>query len=52
MAAPLASALGLGLHRDGDTLMWWAERAVRDDRSAAGRGVLRFVFYGRVSTED
>jgi hypothetical protein len=30
----------------------WAERTAHGDRRAAGRGTLRFVFYGRVSTED
>ena len=29
-----------------------AERTTHGDRRVAGRGMLRFVFYGRVSTED
>src|SRR5580704_16160612 len=52
MAGPYVSALGPGLRRDGDTLVSWAERAARGARRPAGRGMLRFVFYGRVSTED
>jgi hypothetical protein len=36
----------------GDALVLWAERAAHCDRRVPGRGVLRFVFYGRVSTED
>src|SRR5271170_1390373 len=50
MAVPFAQAPGPGL--GGDALVSWAERTARWDRRPAGRGVLRFVFYGRVSTED
>jgi hypothetical protein len=52
MAAPFAPGPGPGLRRDGDALVLWAERTARGDRLAAGHGGLRFVFYGRVSTED
>ena len=38
--------------RGGGALLSWAERTVRWDRRPAGRGMVRFVFYGRVSTED
>jgi site-specific DNA recombinase len=50
VAAPFAPGPGPGLR--GDALVSWAERAARGDRRVAGRGTLRFVFYGRVSTED
>ncbi len=36
----------------GDTLEAWAERTGRRRAAGHGRGVLRFAFYGRVSTED
>ncbi len=36
----------------GDVLVSWAERTARGDGRTAGPGTLRFVFYGRVSTED
>ena len=35
-----------------DRLLAWAERAGRRPAAEPGRGGLRFVFYGRVSTED
>ena len=50
MAAPSASLPGSDPR--GDVLVSWAERTARSDRRAAGPGTLRFVFYGRVSTED
>ncbi len=50
IAAPFVSLPGSDPR--GDVLVWWAERAARGDRRVAGRGMLRFVFYGRVSTED
>lgn len=34
------------------SLLAWAERAGRRPAAEPGRGGLRFVFYGRVSTED
>ena len=50
MAAPFASLPGSDPR--GDVLVSWAERKARGDRRVAGLGTLRFVFYGRVSTED
>ena len=50
MAAPFASLPGSDPR--GDVLVSWAERNARGDRRVAGPGTLRFVFYGRVSTED
>jgi site-specific DNA recombinase len=50
MAAPFASLPGSD--PSGDVLVSWAERTARGDRRVAGPGTLRFVFYGRVSTED
>src|ERR1700677_1997 len=51
MAAPFAPAPGQG--PGGDALVSWAGRTAHGDRYAAARGgMLRFVFYGRVSTED
>jgi hypothetical protein len=38
--------------RGGGALVSWADRTARWDRRPAGRGMVRFVFYGRVSTED
>jgi hypothetical protein len=35
-----------------DGLLAWAERAGRRRAEGPVRGGLRFVFYGRVSTED
>ena len=34
------------------SLVAWAERSGRGRAGGAGHGLLRFVFYGRVSTED
>ena len=50
MAAPFAPHPEPG--RGGGALVSWAERTARPDRRPAGRGMVRFVFYGRVSTED
>ena len=50
MAAPFAPDPEPG--RGGGALASWAERTARWDRRPAGRGMVRFVFYGRVSTED
>ena len=36
----------------GDGLVAWAARSGRPQTGGTGRGGLRFVFYGRVSTED
>jgi hypothetical protein len=50
MAAPFAPDPEPG---EGEgALVSWAERTARWDRRPAGRGMVRFVFYGRVSTED
>jgi len=35
-----------------DGLAAWAARSGRPQTGGPGRGGLRFVFYGRVSTED
>ena len=48
MAAPFAPDPGPG--RGGGALVSRAERTARWDRRPAGRGMVRFVFYGRVST--
>jgi site-specific DNA recombinase len=40
------------LARGGDGLVAWAARSGRPRSRGRGRGGLRFVFYGRVSTED
>ena len=50
MTAPFAPDPAAGLRRD--VLVSWAERTARCDRRVAGRSMLRFVFYGQVSTED
>jgi hypothetical protein len=50
MAALFAPDRGPGLRAD--ALVLWAERTARGDGCVAGLGGLRFVFYGRVSTED
>ena len=50
MAAPFASLPSSDPR--GDVLVSWAEHTARGDRRVAGLGTLRFVFYGRVSTED
>ncbi|MDQ2812925.1 MAG: recombinase family protein [Actinomycetota bacterium] len=52
MAAPFTPDPGPGHRGDGNSLVLWAERTARGDIRAPGRGTLRFVFYGRVSTED
>ena len=50
MAAPFVPDPEPG--RGGGALVSWAERTARPDRRPAGHGMVRFVFYGRVSTED
>src|ERR1700728_3715768 len=51
-----ATVVDRGRSRDaqpgGDVLALWAERTGSLRAPGAGRGALRFVFYGRVSTED
>jgi site-specific DNA recombinase len=41
-----------GLARGGDVLAVWAERTGRRRTENPAQGLLRFAFYGRVSTED
>ena len=41
-----------GLARGGDVLAVWAERTGRRRTGDPAQGLLRFAFYGRVSTED
>ena len=41
-----------GLARGGDVLAVWAERTGRRRTDTPAQGLLRFAFYGRVSTED
>lgn len=48
MAAPFNPEPGPGLGGGRDALVLWAERAAHCDRRVPGRGMLRFVFYGRV----
>jgi site-specific DNA recombinase len=52
MAAPFDREPRPGKGAGGDVLALWAERTGRRRKSVPGRGGLRFVFYGRVSTED
>src|SRR6201993_3215929 len=52
MAAPFSPGPGPVPRTGGDDLVLWAERTGRRRAGAPGRGVLRFAFYGRVSTED
>jgi site-specific DNA recombinase len=52
MAAPFTPDSSAGLRGDRGSLVLWAERTARGNRRVTGHGVLRFVFYGRVSTED
>src|SRR5215467_10741599 len=48
MTAASRDVVGAG----GDALILWAERSGRRPAARARSGGLRFVFYGRVSTED
>jgi site-specific DNA recombinase len=52
MAAPFDREPGPGRAAGGDVLVLWAERTGQRRTGALGRDVLRFAFYGRVSTED
>ena len=52
MAAPFGREPRPGKGAGGDVLALWAERTGRRWAGVPGRGGLRFVFYGRVSTED
>jgi site-specific DNA recombinase len=52
MAASFSPEPGPVPRTGGDALVLWAECTGRRRAGAPGRGVLRFAFYGRVSTED
>ena len=52
MAAARHWGLGAGPGAGADALAAWAERTGRGAMAEPGSGGLRFVFYGRVSTED
>ena len=52
MAAARHRGLSGGPGAGGDALAAWAERTGCHREAGPGRGRLRFVFYGRVSTED
>ena len=52
MAGPFTQEPGPVRRAGGDVLVHWAERTGRRLAGVAGRGGLRFAFYGRVSTED
>jgi site-specific DNA recombinase len=43
---------GSGADRGADVLALWAEGLSRRREEIRGRGCMRFLFYGRVSTED
>ena len=51
-AAALRAKSATGQAPGGDALAAWAERTGRRQAAEHGRGQVRFVFYGRVSTED
>ena len=51
-AAALRAKSAAGQAPGGDALAAWAERTGRRQAAEHGRGEVRFVFYGRVSTED
>ena len=51
-AAPMGMLSAGGRPPDGDVLARWADGLGRRQRAEPGRGLLRFAFYGRVSTED
>ena len=51
-AAPMGMLPAGGRRPDGDVLARWADGLGRRQRMEPGRGLLRFAFYGRVSTED
>lgn len=52
MAAPFSPEPGPVRRAGGDSLVLWAERTGRRRAGLPGRGGLRFMFYGRVSTQD
>ena len=51
-AAPVGMMAAGDQRTGGDALAAWAESLSRRGQGMRGRGCLRFVFYGRVSTED
>ncbi len=51
-ATPMRMLPAGGRRPDGDVLARWADGLGRRQRGEPGRGLLRFAFYGRVSTED
>ena len=51
-AAPMGMMAAGDLRTGGDALAAWAESLAGRGRGMRGRGCLRFIFYGRVSTED
>jgi DNA invertase Pin-like site-specific DNA recombinase len=51
-AAPMDKMAAGGQRTGGDVLAAWAEGLATRRDGMRGRGCLRFVFYGRVSTED
>src|SRR5437588_8637253 len=52
MAAMREANGGTGPAAGGDGLVAWVARSGRPESGGGVRGGLRFVFYGRVSTED
>ena len=51
-AAPMGMLAAGDRRAGGDVLAAWAESLAGRGQGIQGRGCLRFVFYGRVSTED
>jgi hypothetical protein len=51
-AAPMGMTTAGERRSSGDVLARWADGLGRRQRVEPGRGLLRFAFYGRVSTED
>jgi len=51
-AAALRAKPAAGQAPGGDALAAWAEHTGRRQAAEHGRGEMRFVFYGRLSTED
>src|SRR3984893_18224733 len=51
-AAPMGMMAAGDQRADGDALAAWAESLASRGQGMRGRGCLRFMFYGRVSTED
>jgi hypothetical protein len=51
-AAPMGMLAASGERPAGDVLGQWADGLGRRQKGKPGRGLLRFAFYGRVSTEE